>query len=268
MSIIGKVFNKFRSAYWKAVSKKRKELFKCGSVETYQFMDEVFCDKKTTFDHLVSSYSGNIKSYWDSQKSYSLKDFFPKTYAETRSLLFEHFLSLYSEKPCLMDIGCASGEWTLLLAPMCNAIDGYEYSQALVDSANANSADVENVQFYQSDAKNMSLSKTYDGALILAMLMYIDDPDDICKILRNVYEHLTPGAYLCTRDTLNNEERDVIYLFNKNNGYNAVYWSKEIYYEQFRKAGFVMKEELLLGEVKTRRMDFLHYGNIWQKPFE
>lgn len=267
MKIIRRAFNKFRTAYWEIISKKRKVLFERGDVEVYQFMDELFCDNKMSFDNLVASHSKNIKSYWNKQETYSIKNYFPKTYTQIYNLIFDAFLPLFTEKPCLMDIGCASGEWTLKLASMCRAIDGYEYSQALVDTANSNSVDVENVHFYQSDAKNMYFTKMYDGALILAMLMYIDNSDDIYMILCNVYEHMSPGAYLCTRDTLNNEGKDVIYLFNKTNGYNAIYWSKDIYYEQFCKAGFIMKEEFVLGEVKTRRMNFIHYGNIWQKPF-
>ena len=55
-------------------------------------------------------------------------------------------------------------------------------------------------------------------------------------------------------------------MYNKVSGYSGFYWSKELYYEQFHKAGFEMKQEILLDEVTSRRVDFIHIGNIWQKP--
>ena len=79
---------------------------------------------------------------------------------------------------------------------------------------------------------------------------------------------MKPGAYMVTKDTLNCENRDVLYLFDKRNGYEGNYWSKERYYEQFKKAGFVLIDELLMDEVKTRHLHFIAQGAVWQKPIK
>ena len=266
MSICSKAYFKLRSLYWKVVSKRLKKAFEMGNCPSYQYLDECFFISKETYESMVRSGSHEVDGFWNAQTSFSVKDHFSVTYNGAYKLIFEHFLPLYSNKPSLVDIGCASGEWTLRIAPNCSSIDGYELSQKLVDTANKNASGFDNVHFYVADSKTMSLSRSYDGALILAMLMYIDNTEDFCRILKNVKDHLKPGAFLCTRDTLNNENKEVMYMYNNKTGYNAVYWSKEAYYEQFRKAGFIMIEEVILEEINTRRLEFIHIGNIWQKP--
>ena len=53
MNIIYRVGNKFRSLYWKLISKRKKRLFETSQVSTYQYMDELFCIDKTVYDELV-----------------------------------------------------------------------------------------------------------------------------------------------------------------------------------------------------------------------
>lgn len=273
MKVLKYLYNKTREEFYKVISKQSKNLYDIGKKDTYTYLDEVFTKNKETYDGLLKKYSYQKdawQEYWNLQEIWSVKKFFPKTFKAAKQLLFEDFLSLYEEKPILMDIGCASGEWTLMVAPYCEKIAGYEYSQKMVDTAilEAKNGEVKNVEFFQVDATTMELNCQYDGGMILAMLMYIDDINKIYKILKNVYSHLKPGAYLCTRESLNNENTDIVYLLNKKSGYTAFYWGKEVYYEQFRKAGFEMKKEVLLEEVSSRHLNFIHIGNIWQKPME
>lgn len=268
MRLFDRLYKKIRRTYHAINSKKQKRLFDDGKSDTYQYMDEIFCSSKIAFDDVVKKYSGKADKYWSAQESYSVEKFFPKTFTEARKLIFDNFLPLYKDKkPVLMDIGCASGEWTMMVATKCSQIDGFEFSQSMVNKANNDAKKGwKNVKFYQADAKTLHLEKKYDGAMLLAVLMYFDDINEIYQTLKNVYDHLVPGAYLCTRDTLNNENKDLILMYNKVSGYSGFYWSKELYYEQFHKAGFEMKQEILLDEVTSRRVDFIHIGNIWQKP--
>lgn len=271
MRLFRSVSNKIKCVFYKTTSKRRKALFDNGKIDNYQYMDEVYTKDKEAYEWLLhkNSYRKNVwQEYWDSQEIWSVKNYFPKTFDMAKKLVFEEFLSLYEVKPDLMDIGCASGEWSLMVAPYCERVCGYEYSQKMVNTANreAQKMGVKNVEFYQAEAATMDLSARYDGGMILAMLMYIDDKDRIAGILHNVYSHLKPGAFLCTRDSLNDEGVDVLYLLNKRNGYTAFYWSKDLYYEQFKIAGFEMKKEVILEKVTSRQLSFIHVGNIWQKP--
>lgn len=270
MKLIRKIFHKMRHKYYVLNSRRSKKLFSEGKKKTYQFMDEVFCKDLVTHESIVKKHEKNTEQYWSTQSTFSIKDYFSQTYNKAKTLIFDDFLSLYDKKPILLDLGCANGEWTMMVAPLCEKIDGYEYSQKMVDVAirEAKARNVKNIDFFQADATTIKLNGIYDGALILGVLMYLNKTELILEVLRNIYDHLKPGAYLCTRDSLNEENVDTMFLYNVKNGYSGFYYSKEIYYSQFYQAGFIMKKEIILEEVNTRRLKFIHVGNIWQKPVD
>lgn len=124
-----------------------------------------------------------------------------------------------------------------------------------------------NIKFFCSDARSIEYKKNYDAAMILGMLMYMENPEDIYTILKNLSENLKQDAYLVTKDTLNAENKDVVYMFNQKNGYKACYWSQNVYYEQFKKAGFQLEKEILLEDCiqKNKNMHFVARGGIWKK---
>lgn len=119
--------NRIRKVYWRVISKRNKRLFKRDKIAIYQYMDEIFCNGKESFDAVVNKYSGNVIEYWNCQNIYSLSDYFPDRHTNSGKMIFDNFLKLYKEKPILMDVGCASGEWTLRMASECKEIDGFEY---------------------------------------------------------------------------------------------------------------------------------------------
>ena len=112
-------------------------LFNREKIGVYQYMDEMFCCNKKEFDSLINNSTANNNRFWSKQDAYSLKSVFPSAYQGAKRLIFGSFLPLYSDnKPTLMDLGCANGEWTLMVASNCNCIDGYDYSQKMIDKAN------------------------------------------------------------------------------------------------------------------------------------
>ncbi len=272
MGLLRKIYYYLRNrlryfiTYVKAGNAKRE--FRYDKNTTYTYEAEIFIDDKDTYKKVTALYPNKTDEMWNDKNEYSLKGAYPKTYKVARKLIFDRFLPLFDEKPYLIDVGCAAGEWTLTVAPYCSHIDGYDYSSSLIEAANKNKNSAANVSFFQANAKTMQLDKRYDGGLILGMLIYFDDYEDILAILRSVYNHMKPGALLCARDTMNCENRDVIYLVNKVTGYSAAYLSKEKYYQLFREAGFVLRDEYRLERVNTRRMKLMHMGSIWQKPTE
>ncbi len=261
------IYEFIRAKYNLFASKRRKKMFDKGRVREYRYIDEIFCKDEATFNDIVKRYSINT-DFWSKQETYTIKKFFPKTFSEIKNSLIDSYFKLFDEKPVLMDIACAGGEWTLMLADKCKVIDGYEYSAKLVESANAEARKkrVTNVSFHQADATEMKIDKVYDGALVLGLFVYIKNDETMLKIIKNIYDHLKPGAYVCTRDTINDINEKNLFMFNRANGYTAVYRSKEEYYRLFAKAGFELCSEFKLNEVNSRRLKFLHIGDIWKKP--
>ena len=263
--IVRKILSEFVYRIRYIFSSYGKKLFDRNESCTYTFGNEIFCSDKMTFEKIARKYADKTVTYWRDQSSYSLVDYFPERYSNQRKMLHSDFISLYEKPPVLMDIGCASGEWTAEMASDCECIDGFEYSDKMVHTAQDKYSCINNVHFYQGDARTLQFKKIYDGAMILGMLMYIEDENDFCGILKNVHDNVEQNGYICTKDTLNCENKEKVFLYNKKTGYNSVYWSQDKYYEMFEKCGFVLKKEILLDEVKTRRMHFIARGAIWQR---
>lgn len=260
-----KIYDLMCGLFWKLISIHSKRKFENGKETIYQYGDEIFCDGKDAFDITVKKYRCQIDKYWSEQNTYSTKTYFPSMYSKTEKMVFSNFFSKYDYKPIIIDVGCGSGEWTAKMAPFCSEIHGLDYSAKMIETAKNEWKEVPNALFFSEDARKMKLSTVYDGAVILGMLMCIDDDEMVKEMLQNICEHIKTGGYLCTRDTLNMENKKVVFMYNKRTGYNAAYRSEELYTQIIQSIGFEKVEEYILNEVKTRRLHFITKGYIWRK---
>lgn len=262
---VGKIYGFISEKLWFFRTLVSKKKFKNGKIYKYRFCDELFIDEYDKYIQMKENLKSVKSDYWNSQSDYSLASYFNKRNEKAEIMIVESFLPRFNTKPVLMDLGCGAGHLSARLSSKVKEIDGYEYSKALYETAKLYEAEIKNAKFYQGDARYIEFERKYDGVLIQGMLMYMENEDDIYSVLKHVYECLNPGGYLCTRDTLNCEGKDVIYLVNLKNSYSAVYWSQEVYYKQFLKAGFTLVDEFLLDDLNSRRLHFIARGAIWKK---
>lgn len=235
-----------------------------GKRKRYRYGDEIFCTTKEELKLIEKEYT-NI-DFWKAQQNYTLSTIFPVRFLNQYKMIFEDFLPRINYKESeIIDIGCAAGEWTIKLSPYCKHIDGFEYSDNMCKTAINMWKDKKNVSFYQSDARSINYQKKYDAAMLLGILMYMEDFEDIYMILKNLHDNIKDNGLVVTKDTLNAEDKDVVYLFNRMNGYKGNYWSQEIYYKQFERAGFKIEKEILLEDVYGKNMHFISRGCIWKK---
>ncbi len=263
--MVSRIKGFIRDLYWSGYSMITKDRFNKGKLHCYRYRDELFFDNKSVFDDAFEQLEKEYE-FWGNQSDYTLNTYFPERHDKRREMLFDSFLPLLGSNPVVMDVGCASGEWTSQVAPYCRFIDGFDYSQSLINSASEKYKDIHNVSFAQSDAINIVTDKVYDGIMMLGVLMYSNDSNDIFMIISNISRNLKKDGFLYASDTINLESKDVVYMFNKRTGYKASYFSKEVFFEQFKKAGLELVEESIFDEVKTRRMHFAGCGTIWRKP--
>lgn len=250
------------SIWWSIVSLVTKKAFEGDIIKVYRYRDECFSYKLQCLEKYKVP---EVDSYWEQQEEYSLNDYFEKRYKAQADMIFNEYIPLFDTKPNIIDIGCAAGEWTFGISEYCNSVKGVEYSEKMVERAIEKGRAIDNVSFSCENVLSMIWDKEYDGAMILGMLMYIADEDSLVKILKQVYDNIVVGGYVVTKDTLNCEDRRTLFLQNRKNGYNAVYWSKEVYYNAFSKAGFKLVKEYVLDEVTSRRLHFIAQGAIWKK---
>lgn len=108
--------------------------------------------------------------------------------------------------------------------------DGFEYAESMVQTARkaAREEGIENVSFYQADACELELECCYDNFMMLRLLTYINKSSTAERIVKNVANALKSGGRLVIKDTLNMEDEEVVYLYNRLSNYQASYWSINI----------------------------------------
>jgi SAM-dependent methyltransferase len=102
----------------------------------------------------------------------------------------------------VLDIGCGTGSHVLELARRGYACTGVDLSQSMLDVARAK---VESSQFahtpewLRGDARTFSVSRPFDLAVMMfAVISYLTSNEDIVQALRNIRQHLKPGAlFMC-----------------------------------------------------------------------
>ena len=99
----------------------------------------------------------------------------------------------------ILDIGCAVGERTLRLAPLCAHAIGVDYSSAGIALARrrAKAAGIANATFIEADVRDLSAiaSESVDKAMAVDLVEHIDD-DTVAAMLRELSRVLRPGATL------------------------------------------------------------------------
>ncbi len=118
-------------------------------------------------------------------------DDYDRTIARAKSLL--------STSDVVLDLGCASGEYSLDLAPFVRRVHGIDTSANMIALATTKASDrsVANVTFAPTDVFDRSLdAHRYTAALALSVLHLVDEPR---SLLRRVNELLPPGGLLISQ---------------------------------------------------------------------
>lgn len=138
--------------------------------------DEIQTESEKLFHELQTRYKNtNTSESWTKEENWSLKNIFPARWEAQKKFLEEHFLPLVNKDSILFDMGCASGEWTRMIAPHVNSIDGYEYAQSMVDFAiKKDRAEGNcNIHYEQADATTFNPNKKYNHGMCLGLFTYL-----------------------------------------------------------------------------------------------
>lgn len=105
----------------------------------------------------------------------------------------EKFLSLQSEAPCILDLGCGSGDpiGRYLLKKRCK-VTGVDTSPELIEIANRRFA---TAKWLVSDMRTLRLGKKFDGILAWNSTFHLT-PDDQRRMFPIFKRHAAKGAAL------------------------------------------------------------------------
>lgn len=95
----------------------------------------------------------------------------------------------------VLDVGCASGEIPLALAPHVASVHGLDLSSQLVDFARdkATQRGIDNATFEAADAIDADLADaSFDGIMAFAVLHLVEDP---AALLERLHRLLRPGGH-------------------------------------------------------------------------
>jgi SAM-dependent methyltransferase len=95
----------------------------------------------------------------------------------------------------VLDIGCGTGEHTILLTGLGYDVLGVDLAPAAIEQARANAAERRvDARFEVADAMNLSAAEVYQTIIDSALFHIFDDADRV-KYVRSLHTALRPGGF-------------------------------------------------------------------------
>jgi len=96
-----------------------------------------------------------------------------------------------------LEIGCAAGVFTALLAPQCKALHVVDVMPAAIERAAARLKDQGHISWEVSSATDdFAAGKTFDVIVVAEVLCYLPDHDTLRRVVDNIASKLAPGGLL------------------------------------------------------------------------
>lgn len=136
--------------------------------------------------------------YFDQQLHH---DHWFRNNAAKRELRWREVLRMLAltQKDCVLDLGCAAGEHSLRLAPLCGEVVGIDLAAAAIERAEARaaSAGVANVRFLRLDAADLAslADASFDKIAAIDFVEHVGD-DALLKTLGECRRLLRPSGRL------------------------------------------------------------------------
>jgi SAM-dependent methyltransferase len=120
-----------------------------------------------------------------------------------------------SRFPRVLEIGCAEGMFTRVLAPYCDSLVAVDLSPIALDRAKHVCSDLTNVQFAEWDVRQDPINGPFDLIVATGVLEYILRP----STLRNAKDRITAGlsshGYLLLGNTVTTENTENTWIGKK-----------------------------------------------------
>lgn len=98
------------------------------------------------------------------------------------------------ERPSILDLCSGTGSHARLLTDHGAVVTGVDRSESMLAIARRKAPDA---TFIQADIRELSLDDRFDAVLCMyGALHYVEEPQDVIRVLRRAYAHLKPGGAL------------------------------------------------------------------------
>jgi SAM-dependent methyltransferase len=110
--------------------------------------------------------------------------------------------------PRALEIGCAEGHFTTMLADRCESLTCFDFSPTALARAQQRRHWPDSVRFAHFDLYQDSIPGTFDLIVIICVIDYIENPLATMKIRAALVEALAPGGILLVGNSLCNDVMD------------------------------------------------------------
>ncbi len=172
------------------------------------------------------------KSFWRNQEVWDYSKVMPMRAQIFEKFIQEQIIPTLSKSDIVGELGSASGEYTLKVAPYAKKIEAFEISKKMVDSAKklAENQNIKNVVFNCSSAEEVTLEpNVYDKFLCLGLFTCIPSDKSVKKIINNMYTSLKPGGVLFIKDSVTSGGT----VKHNDGNYAAIYRNEKEYFDCF-----------------------------------
>lgn len=140
----------------------------------------------------------------------------------------------------VLDIGCGTGRWTGVLAPLVAAYHGTDFAAGLVDIARVEHDSFKNVRFSVLPSTSVSLAalgeaQGFNKIILLGLLIYLND-EDVIETLCRVVDVSSLKCQLMIREPVALDERLTIkehFSDDLEQVYNAIYRTEDELFRMF-----------------------------------
>lgn len=221
---------------------------------------------KRICDHIVSAlYGGDNPSpvaldanslqiqsntYWIEAKDTYLA---PKEYYDIREKILREVLTSLPTLQNAIDIGCGDGRFTRLIAQHATEVKAYDISEHLIEKAKVDAVEfcIDNIVFQTLEFDEIKPLEKYDLVACMGVTSCMIDDVKFLRILDIFRMLVKPHGYLLLIDTLSSE---MDHVASDQNGYVAKYRSQKGYCDLIARREFILKQEIMLKEIKDRNM--------------
>ena len=189
-------------------------------------------------------------AYWARQEAYNYAEIFPERHRRQIAFTAQHLLSRMKSTDHVIDLGCADGWHSLVIAPHCASLHGYDYNPKFVELAASSAAaqDLKHVTFDVADVLTLKFPPaSVDVVVLSGLLTYLVQDSAARQVLDLAANALKPGGFVLFKDTLHKHEG---VSFNIQNGYGASYRDLATYRALAAKSGFNFSAEEWIDDGK------------------
>lgn len=102
----------------------------------------------------------------------------------------------------VLEVGCAEGMFTEMLAPLCQSLVAVDLSRTALDRAQQRCTALKNVEFLEWDVRRDAPQGSFDLIVATGILEYIQRPSTLRQVREKLTAALRPGGYLLLGNTV------------------------------------------------------------------